>query len=98
MIELDKYIDEVYSKDHNPNRRVFNDGKSRQNKTHCEYLIIQLIGYLKMILVVIQNNEDQVNLISKRNTKILVMTKYSVFIKELYGVINNCNFGRSISI
>ena len=29
MIELDKYIDEVYSKDLNPNRRVFKDGKSR---------------------------------------------------------------------
>ena len=28
MIELDKYIDEVYSKDLNPNRRVFKDGKS----------------------------------------------------------------------
>ena len=28
IIELNKNIDEVYSKDHNPNRRVFNDGKS----------------------------------------------------------------------
>ena len=28
MIELDKYIDEVYSKDLNPNRIVFKDGKS----------------------------------------------------------------------
>ena len=37
MIELDKYIDEVYSKDHNPNRRVFKDGKS----------IMRLLQYFK---------------------------------------------------
>ena len=28
--------------------------------------------------------------------EILVMIKFSVFIKELIGVINDCNFGRSI--
>ena len=35
--------------------------------------------------------------IKEKIQEILVTINYSVFIKELYGVINDCNLGRSIS-